>query len=248
MKARIIPYGFSFILYEPRMLPKVFNIVKIEALKPILVGGGTWASLWRVMYYTRKFRYITQDLLRQIKGIDDRVTSVPKLRILCDEGYFRESSNEVFTATNETMKVLQRVGCQTRYLPPLTEGEGKINALNNTRVFVQAIKLPNYYEILFEGFGYIEPDALLIEKFDNKYKLTFLEIEEPKSDWVNTLEKKRDNYLKLASDLAFYDFWETASKILGLRVPTKQELKFNVTFVCSLTRKFGKGFNFKEQL
>lgn len=244
----MIPYGFFDILYEARMLPKEFKTVKIEALKPILKGGGTWASLWRVMYYTRKFRYITQDQLRQIDGIDDRVSSIPKLRIFCDLKYFRESSNEVFTATNEVMGLLQKVGCQTRFLPAVTEGAGKINALANTSAFIKALKVPNFYEIIFPEFTYIDPDALLIQKYEDKYKLTFLEIESEKFGWNNYLENKQENYLKLAKDIAFYDFWKTASKILGLRVPTKQELKFSVTFVCSLDRKFGNGFKFKEHL
>ncbi|MBS1516619.1 MAG: hypothetical protein JSS91_00870 [Bacteroidetes bacterium] len=230
------------------MLPEVFKIVKIEALKPILKGGGTWASLWRVMYYTRKFRYITQDQLRQIDGIDDRVSTLPKLRILCDLKYFRESSKEVFTATNEVMGLLQKVGCLTRFLPAVTEGEGGINALANTSAFIKALKVPDYYDLIFPEFTYIDPDALLVQKYGEKYKLTFLEVESEKFGWDNYLENKRDNYLKLAKDIAFYDFWKEASRILGLRIPTKQELKFNVTFVCSLKRDFGKCFNFKEQL
>lgn len=228
------------------MLPRENKTVVIEELKPLLKGGATWSSLFRIMYYTRQYRYIRIDQYKLIDPLFAKICTKPKLQTLVDLGYFR--GNKVYTATNKVMPVLQKAGFQTRFLPAETEGTGGINALKNTEVFIKALQVENYHTLLFPNFTYIEPDALLIQKYGEKYKLTFLEIESEKFAWDNYLENKRDNYLKLAKDIAFYDFWKEASKILGLRVPTKQELKFSVTFVCSLKRDFGKGFNFKEHL
>lgn len=229
------------------MLPRENKTVVIEELKPLLKGGATWSSLFRIMYYTRQYRYIRIDQYKEIDPLFAKICSKPKLQTLCDLGYFR-GTDQVFTATNKVMPVLQKAGFLTRFLPAETEGTGGINALYNTDVFIKTLKVENYYTILFPNFTYIEPDALLIQKYGDKYKLTFLEIESEKFGWDNYLENKRENYLKLASDLAFYDFWTTASKILGLRIPTKEQLKFSVTFVCSLKRDFGNGFNFKPHL
>jgi len=228
------------------MLPRESKVVVIEELKPLLKGGSTWLSLFKVMYYTRQYRYIRADQYKLIDPLFSKICTKPKLKTLVDLGYFR--GDKVYTATNKVMPVLQKAGFLTRFLPAETEGTGGINALNNTEVFIQALKVENYYTLLFPNFIYLEPDALLIQNYGEKYKLTFLEIESEKFGWDGYLENKRNNYLKLAKDLAFYDFWKTASKILGLRIPTKQELKFNVTFVCSLQRDFGKGFNFKQQI
>lgn len=229
------------------MLPREKIILVIDELKPLLSGGATFLSLYKVFYYTRLLRYIRADQYKLIDPLFAKICTKPKLKTLVELGYLKEH-NQVYSATNKVMGVLQRAGFQTRFLPAETEGIGGINSLNNTSVFIDALKVENYYTLLFPNFGYIEPDALLVEKYGEKYKLTFLEIESEKFGWNNYLENKRENYLKLAKDIAFYDFWITASKILGLRVPTKEELKFNVTFVCSFDRKFGNGFNFKEQL
>lgn len=226
----------------------------IEPLREIRKNGVPWEAFYRIMYYTRLFRYIHKDQYPLIvdengRPLDKRAYNINSLRVMKEKGFLTERSPDVFSATKECQRYIEKKYLH-KILPdiPKPDATGGINALNNTAVFIQALKVTNYYDLLFPEFAYIDPDALLVQKYGEKYKLTFLEIESEKFGWNNYLENKRDNYLKLAKDIAFYDYWTTASKILGLRVPTKQELKFSVTFVCSLDRKFGNGFNFKTQL
>ncbi len=74
------------------------------------------------------------------------------------------------------------------------------------------MKLPDFYTLVYpnefrESHNLI-PDALLVRKKENAYKLTFLEVEAKKFNWIENLEKKRDNYLRLASDYRIYYFWK----------------------------------------
>lgn len=218
----------------------------IEQLQPLRKGGLTWMSFYRIFYYTRLFRYIHFDQYALIPGIQKGARSLPKLKQLCNLGFLNEVSPNVFAGTSDCQKFIERKWL-SRYIPNVPDGEGHINALNNTEVFIQAIKLPDFYDIIFPEYGYIDPDAMLIRKRDGKYKLTFLEVEASKKrpDW---LEDKRENYLRLAKDIEVYNRWKEMAKILKLRIPTIQEFKFDVTFICTLTKNFERGFNFLTSL
>jgi hypothetical protein len=230
------------------MLPKENIILVIDELKPLLSGGATFSSLYRALYYTRKLRYLRHDQYKHIDPLLSKICTKNKLKQLCELKYLKEVSPKVYTATNKVMPVLQQAKFLTRFLPAEPEGTGGINALNNTEVFIQALKIEHYYDLIFPNFGYIEPDALLIQKNEDKLKLTFLEIEAQKYGWADYLEKKKENYLLLAKDLKFYDYWKNYSRILNLKELTQQELKFSVTFICSLQKDFGEGFNFLTKI
>lgn len=85
-----------------------------------------------------------------------------------------------------------------------------------------------------------------IDKDHRKYKLTFLEIEAQKPDWESYISLKRDNYLKLARDTQFFDYWSKICPQLELPPPKINELCFSVLFIGKIKKDFGKGFNFIE--
>jgi hypothetical protein len=115
----------------------------------------------------------------------------------------KEVSKDVYIVTDKALPVLQDVGYNIETLPAQPKGLGNINELLNTDVFIQALKLPNFYTLLYHKFSELEPDALLVLKEEGRYKLTFLEIEAKKPSWEQYLENKRDKYLRLASNLEF---------------------------------------------
>jgi 8-oxo-dGTP pyrophosphatase MutT (NUDIX family) len=133
-------------------------------------------------------------------------------------------------------------------------GKGDINEILNTEAFIQAVKLPDFYTLLYptefrESHNLI-PDALMVlkSKEERKYKLIFLEVEAKKPNWIEKLAGKRENYVLLSKDYRFYDYWKTTSERIGLPMPDISQLKFSVYFICSIKENFGNGFHFTQSL
>ncbi|MCX6121922.1 MAG: hypothetical protein NTX44_09915 [Ignavibacteriales bacterium] len=158
------------------------------------------------------------------------------------------TANGVYVSTPRSLDILKEAGYDTRAVPKNFNGEGGINELNNTEVFIQALKLPDFKALLYPSFDYLRPDALLVRANDKAYKLEFLEIEASKAGWSDWLESKRINYLKLARDKRVYNYWKEKSYHLDLPVPSINTFKFSVVFVCKLKKDFGQGFNFLSSL
>lgn len=228
------------------------KVIKVDELAHLVPrkAGATFSQLWQIFYYTRMFKYVTYHHYSQIKTSFNKICTYKKLKELCHLGYLKSPQQKVYCATDKVLPILKEAGYETELLPNEPDGKGDVNELNNTDVFVQAIKQPNFCALLYCDFKYLKPDALLVQwnKDDKKYKLTFLEIEAKKFDWENYIEKKRDNYFKLAKDIRFYKYWSGICKILKLPQPDISTLKFSVYFVGAIKKDFGKGFNFTEHL
>lgn len=229
--------------------PKVLRELPIEELKPITSGGVSYNAIYHALYLARQLRYVCPKDFKKLDKIYPKwefpkFCTKNKMKELADLKYLEHLGNDMYTVRDRCKAVLEKAGFLVRYLPEKAKGIGDINARNNVEVFIQAHALPNFYTLLFKTFGYIEPDAILVQNFGDTYQLTCLEIEKPKSDWLNKLTDKRENYFRLAKDLQFYEFWKETSRILKLKTPNVNEFRFNVTFVCSLVEDFGEGFNF----
>ena len=221
------------------------KVVKVDELANLIPfkAGATFNQLWQVFYYTRMFKYLTYRHYVQIKRGFNKVCTYKKLTELCKLGYLKSPQKEVYCATDKVLPILKEAGYITEILPAEPIGKGYINELNNTDVFV-----PHFNSLLHFNFGYLIPDALLVQinKENNKYKLTFLEIEAKKENWENYIDKKRDNYLRLSKDSIFYDTWIKTCLLLDLPKPKISDLKFSVCFITKFTKDFGKGFSFIE--
>jgi hypothetical protein len=156
----------------------------------------------------------------------------------------------IYTATAKTLQLLQAVGHDLNLLPEIPKGKGA--EIYNTDVFVQAMKLPNYYALLYPQFPkenpYIIPDALLILKENSLYQLNFLEIEAEKPNWESHLQTKYNGYKRLAKDIQVYYYWKVYSRYLKIPCPPVEEFKFRVMIIGSITKDWGKGFEFRSVL
>lgn len=220
-----------------------------DLLKDIipLSGGGSYKLLWDMLYHIRLLKYVRQPDLKAINPRYAKICAVKKLDRLIELGWLSNPYSDVYIATDAVLPVLKDNGYQIKTLPKAS-GYGGINELNNTSVFIQALNLPDFKALLFPSFDYIRPDALLVRASFNKYKLEFLEIEAEKPDWVDWVENKRINYLKLASDRQVYAYWKSVCSYLNLPVPEERVFRFSVSFVGKIKLDFGKGFNFVERL
>lgn len=190
--------------------------------------------MWQIFYYTRLFKYVHRQHYPKIKPAYNKICTAKNLKKLCTLGYFKSPQKDIYCATNKVLPILKETGdFPVDTLPNEVEGKGSINELNNTEVFIDLLKQERYYTLLYCDFGYIIPDALMVQldKENKRYKLTFLEIEAHKPDWDNYIEGKKKNYLKLAKDIQFFNYWEKICPLLDLPQPKIETLKFNYKII-----------------
>ena len=196
-------------------------------------GGGTFKNLTDVLYYTRLFKYVHKKHFRMINNLFYKVTADWKLKELCDRGLLFSPQEDVYCATTKVDPILKEAN-QSDYiidtLPDKPKGIGDINELNNTEVFIQLSKQENFFTLLYPSFGYIIPDALLVEKRDDKYRLTFIEVENPSHKESYVLNKEK-NYIKLSKDIQVYKVWLGYCDQLGFKKPPLEEFKFNYRII-----------------
>ncbi|MBK9334691.1 MAG: hypothetical protein IPM96_20390 [Ignavibacteria bacterium] len=213
--------------------------------------------MWDLFYKTRLLKYVHHEQYPTIRKTFNKVSAEKKLKHLCNKGYLEECENgKVFVATDEVLPILQELKEYNTNLLPKDKpvGKGDINEILNTEAFIQAVKLPDFYTLLypteFRDSHDLIPDALLVlkSKEERKYKLIFLEVEAKKPKWVEKLAGKRENYVLLSKDYRFYDYWKTTSEKIGLAIPDVSNLKFSVNFICSIKENFGNGFHFTQSL
>lgn len=204
--------------------------------------------LWDMLRDIRLLKYVRRSQLKNINPLYSKICAKQKINTLIELKLIRYTYEDVLVSSNASLKLLWYLKYNTNILPKGGEGNGDINELNNTEVFIQALRLPDYKALLYPNFDYVIPDALLIRAKDNAYKLEFLEIEASKSNWNDWLENKKINYLKLANDPQVYFYWKEQCTYLGLSVPDIKDFKFSVSIIGKINQDFNIGFNFKESL
>ena len=244
-QGNIFEQAFSLSLIKEQLKPLIYNQNKTVR---------SYQQFFRLYYYIRLLRYSTQAQLRSLsfsgvskvatKDILDELVNIGQISVI-------EKDPKIYIANETTDKILKAVSFdQDKYFKifkPLPKGIDTANDIKNSEVFVQALKLPNYYFLLFPDFTYIRPDALLILKEGKKYKLKFLEIETEQSNWEQRLNKMRENYLKLKSDLVIFEYWKKMARFLLLGEPKIIDFKFSVLIIGNINKNWGKGFEFRER-
>lgn len=221
----------------------------LEELKSDLRGilplesGASFELFWDMLYHIRLLKYIKQDQLKLINPRYSKICGKKKMSCYCDLGLLNRQ-DEVYTATNKSLDILKILNLNTKILPKSIDGFGDINQLANTAVFIQALKLPDFKALLYPSFDYIRPDALLVRGDNVRYKLEFLEIESDKPNWIDYLENKRINYIRLAKDRQVYSYWKAFSSYLSLTAPDIKDFRFSVVIIGKIQLDFGTGFKF----
>jgi hypothetical protein len=219
---------------------------KLRKIIP-LSAGGSFQLLWDMLYHIRLLKYVHQIQLKEINPRYSKICAAEKLNYLVELGLLESPKKGIYCATEKTSQPLWKEKYPVKALPKISSGEGDINQLNNTEVFIQALKLPLFKTLLYPHFEYIIPDALLVFMDKDRYKLEFLEIEAGKSNWSDYLETKRINYLKLAQDEIAFSYWKAQCSYLNIKPPDIKDFKFSVTIIGNITKDWA-GFNFKERL
>lgn len=226
------------------------KIVKVDELAQLIPfkAGATFNQLWQIFYYTRLFKYVHRTHFAQIKAAFNKICTDKKLLALCDHGYLKNPQKDIYCATNKVLPILKEAGFPVKTLPDEPVGIGDVNELNNTGAFIKLVKKPLFYTLLFPNFGYLIPDALMVQKNVElkKYKLTFIEVENKKPEWGKYIKNKQVNYFRLSKDMVVYKKWCEYCDLLKIERPLISDFKFSVLFICDKKLDLGKGFRFEE--
>ncbi|HIJ90599.1 MAG: hypothetical protein OEV89_07505 [Desulfobulbaceae bacterium] len=220
-----------------------------EELQPLcsLGSGGSWQLMVDMLYHIRLFRYATQAQIKQINSRYEKICGKKKLDKLVQLGMLAGE----YRATPKTTKLLKELGYNVNLLQPEPTGDGGVDSILKTDVFIKARKMTNFKALLFPRFPkdtpYLIPDALLVLAEDNRYQLNFLEIETDKFYHDEYLENKRQNYERLGKDDQVYRYWENVSEQLGLKKPSKEQFKFSVTCVGNIKKEF-RAWDFVKEI
>jgi hypothetical protein len=232
--------------------------IDIDDLEQKLISGftlnswGSYEAVWDMLYNIRRVKYIRRNQISKINKRYNKTCSPDKIARLIELGLIKKTDNDILISTDKSLQLLEQLGKDISLLPESIEGKGAINELNNTEVFIQALKLPDFLALLYPRFPnhnpYLKPDALLVRGTKEKYKLEFLEVEAGKSNWDTYLANKRINYLKLAREKRAYTYWTWQCELLKLSIPDIKDFKFSVSIIGKIKKDFEEGFNFMEKL
>ncbi|MBU1095864.1 MAG: hypothetical protein A2499_03640 [Stygiobacter sp. RIFOXYC12_FULL_38_8] len=226
----------------------IYDIKRKLILGIPLNSWGSYEAIWDMLHDIRRLKYIRRSQIASIDKRYNKTCSEKKINRLLELGLIKKTDNEILISTEYSLELLKQLNYNTSILPKNIKGEGSINELNNTEVFIQALKLPDFLALLYPNFEYIRPDALLVRGVKEKYYLEFLEVEASKSNWGNWLEEKRINYFKLAQEKRPFSYWVSQCKLLDLPVPDINKFKFSVCIIGKIKYNFEEWFNFMEKL
>lgn len=223
-----------------------------STIKEVIGNRKSNKLLYDMLFDIARLKYVRQSQLPLVRSTYKFVCAKHKLSLLVEAGLLTNTYLDVFTATDQTLKLLKSQNYPVELLPKNIAGLGDINELNNTDVFISALKNPLFKALLYPRFPfdkpYLIPDALLILADKDKYKLIFLEVEASKSNWDNYIEDKRIKYIRLAKDKVAYNYWKSQCDVLKLKIPSLKDFKFSVMIIGKIKKDFGDGFNFVNSL
>ena len=118
-------------------------------------------------------------------------------------------------------------GYNTKILQKEFNGTSLEHELKITDAVLDLMGDPEFYAVFYGNFGYVIPDAVVTYRKPDSYKIVFIEVEEPKPDWFDYMEKKKVFYMQLGKDKDVYEkWWKVWSTKLGLPYPQKNKFCF----------------------
>lgn len=219
-----------------------------------LADKSSYKQIFNIFYTLATVRYATQ---KQLQSVNHRVATKNNLSKLVELGYLAEKNLTTFLAyhvTEKTRQVLKQNGYNADIIQKKFKGEVLQHELLITDCILKLQGKEDYFTTFYPIFReppdyqkeFLRPDACVIWKKDNSYKIQFLEVEEPKDDWENYLLGKRDKYERLAEDAnLFLIWWKVNSQRLGLPMCKIEDFCFSV--LCFSKLKFDwEGWNFER--
>jgi len=145
---------------QENIFEQTFSLSLIkEQLKPLIYHQNktvrSYQQFFRLYYFIRLLKYTTQSQLRSLsfsgvskvatKDILDELVNIRHISAI-------EKDRKIYIANETTEKILKAVSFnQDNYFKvftPLPKGTDTANETKNSEVFIQSLKLPNYYFLI----------------------------------------------------------------------------------------------------
>jgi hypothetical protein len=132
-----------------------------QELEPILYSGNknrSYKLIWDILYYTRLLKYVHRLQYKEIRTRLSLAATRKSLSHLCKLGYLKEVKPNIFCSMDKAIALLKDIdyvtpkGYGLDLLPAEGTGKGELNEMNNTRVFLEALSLDDFYALLYPNF------------------------------------------------------------------------------------------------
>ena len=190
-----------------------------------LVKGSSFSQLFSLLHILAQVRYADK---AQLNTCNFKLATRAKLLKLEHLGYLT-CKNKVYSVTSKTIELLKENDYPVSHFTGDLRGEGGKEEICKAAVKLEALKLPDFYRLIYPNFTYLIPDFALVFKRDHQAKLVFVEVETEKPKWNEYLENKRMNYLTLSADHDIWAvWWKVHSTKLNLAWCREDEFSFSV--------------------
>jgi hypothetical protein len=209
-----------------------------------VVKGSTYKKFFDWMHIAAQLRYTTKDHLNRL---NKQFGTKKKLDSLRESGFLTAIRNgDVYVITEKSRKALEIEGYNTSILQKDFNGLSVNHEVKTTDAILNIINKDQFYAVFYYDFGYVRPDAIVILRQPDAYKIVFLEVEEEKKSWQTYLDDKKQKYCRLAEDKDIYDkWWQVWSNKLKLPYPTIEQFCFWIV-ACTNTEGEWKGWGLFE--
>jgi hypothetical protein len=179
-------------------------------------------------------RYASFETIKSVKNpITNSAGAKPCLTKLLNAGYLALGDNHSYNITVKCKNLLNENGFITEHLKTDFKGGFDSHQQKLSSVIWPVMFQEDYFHTLYPTFEqngkpYLIPDACLIFKRGEAYKIDFVEVEE--SDKPDEyLKQKAEKYKVVFSDVNIWDkWWRKWSGVFGLKFPEVDKLKFTV--------------------
>jgi len=197
-------------------------------LSDFLTKSATKPRLAECLWIIAEVRYATWG---QIKAQEDvwvqHIATKTKISKLLELG-FLVLNQEVYSVGEQGFTFLKEQGYNTAHLQKRLRADGSSHTLQITEILLSVRKESHFFTVFFPTFTELEPDACLVFKKEDAYKLEFLEVERTEKRDGYLIEKKR-KYEDLAQRKETWEkWWRHNSKKLSLPFCKREDFCFSV--------------------
>lgn len=221
-----------------------------------IVSGGSYQSFFQWLHNAALMRYTTEEHLKQLHEYAGKYATPKKLNTLREAGYIAAIRNgDVFVLTKKGFQALdEQPKLNTSILQRDFRGMDLKHTLEITQALINIRQEEHFFTVFYPTLTVfnsdqreLKPDACIVYRKENAYKIVFLEVENPKPDsyWTEHLEGKHDQYNRIAKDIRTFDWWKEQAGKLKLPIPVLPDFCFSIRVIGNIKKEWGEGFEFK---
>ncbi len=185
-----------------------------------LKKGATWQNVCDMLWHIGTVRYVTEAQLKKaFKKVTwcNKCVTPRKIAILSEKKYIALHENSAMSILAKGKEFLKTYSDFNTDLITIPKGTGGKDNLTNAEILLWIVQLPDFFALFYPDSDFYEnpgdhqpfliPDGALLFRRGDKAKLVFLEIENPKPNWLEHLESKKWKYSVIAKRKETWSVW-----------------------------------------